>query len=132
MKLSRKARIIGSILAVGTVSLAGSIAIHIVTSPSPGSPEAYLARADEMAFNNNWMGAAPFYRRAESGFRARKDSARILYAEVSQVPATMESRPLPDLIAETKLLLKQPGAEDQVAQVALAGGAGAADRSATR
>lgn len=102
----------GGVVTVAIVSLTASIAICIRTSPSPGSPEAYLAAADGMAFNNNWMGAAPLYRRAEFGFRARKDSARSLYAEVSQVPATMESRPLPDLIAETKLLLNQPGAEE--------------------
>jgi CHAT domain-containing protein len=110
MKLSRKAWIFGGVTTVGIVSLTASIAIRIVTSPSPGSPEAYLAAADEMAVNNNWMGAAPLYRTAEARFRARKDSARALYAEVSQVPATMESRPLPDLIADVKQLLRQPGA----------------------
>jgi tetratricopeptide (TPR) repeat protein len=112
MKLSRKARIFGGVVAIGIVSVTASIAIRIATSPSPGSAEAYLAQADELAFNNNWMGAAPLYRQADSVFRARKDRARALYAEVSQVPSIMESRPLPDLIAETKLLLQQPGADE--------------------
>jgi hypothetical protein len=56
--------------------------------------------------------AAPLYQTPEVRFRTRKDNARALYAEASQLPAIMESRPLPDLIAYAKRLLKQPGAQE--------------------
>jgi hypothetical protein len=45
-----------------SAALAGvlvAFAYHALTRPVPGSPAADLAEADEMAFNNNWIGAAP-------------------------------------------------------------------------
>lgn len=112
MRLSRKARILAGFLCVAGAVAVGTIAIRIATKPLPGSAEADLAQADEMAFNNNWIAGALVFRKAQVAFRGRGDLAQALYAEASQIPATMESRPLPDLIAETNQFLKRPGAND--------------------
>lgn len=97
--------------AIAAVAIVG-IAISFVSRAGPGSAEFYLAKADEMAFNNNWMGAAPLYKTAQTGFLARRDTDHVLYAEVSQIPAVMESRPLGDLIGQTNAMLHRPGATD--------------------
>lgn len=102
------------VIAAGAVASAIiiAVAVHVISRPAPGTPEFYLAKADEMAFNNNWMGAAPLYKAAQTAFLARGDSTHALYAEVSQLPAIMESRPLTDLIGETNAMLHRPGAND--------------------
>ncbi len=70
-----------SVVAIGGV--VGAITgFYYLSRPVPGTPEFYLARADEMAFNNNWIGAAPVYKTAQSGFAARGDVRGALYAEV--------------------------------------------------
>ena len=112
MRLSRKARMFSGFLCAGGVVATGVIAVRIAIRPLPGSAEANLARGDGMAFNNNWIGAASPYRKAQVAFLGRGDSARALYAEASQIPAVMESRSLPDLIAATNQLLQKPGAGD--------------------
>jgi CHAT domain-containing protein len=89
-----------------------SVGTNWIRLPRSGSAEADLRNANEMAFNNNWMGAAPVYRQAEGKFRAKNDATHALYAHVSQIPAQMESRPLPELIAEAGALLNNPGASD--------------------
>jgi hypothetical protein len=112
MRLSRKARIFSGFLCAAGVVATGVIAVRVAAKPQPGSAEANLAQGDEMAFNNNWIGAASPYRKAQVAFFSRGDSARALYAEASQIPAVMESRSLPDLIAATNQLLQKPGAGD--------------------
>ena len=72
-------------LAAATTGVIGvGTGFHYLSRPVPGSPEFYLAKADEMAFNNNWIGAAPVYKTAQNSFAARGDIKHALYAEVSQ------------------------------------------------
>jgi hypothetical protein len=78
--------------------------------PSPGSPEDLVSRADEMAWNNDWQGAAPLYTKAETLFRRKGDMSHALYAKVSRVPVLMERTNLPSLIAELNDNLKLPAA----------------------
>lgn len=113
MQTTRKKRALLVFFAVAVLAATIVVAHHFLSLPTAGSAEADLARADEMAFNNNWISAAPLYRRAESKFRAKGDNAHALYAEASQIPAVMESRPLPDLIGVTDGLMRRHTAEDQ-------------------
>ncbi|HLH09482.1 MAG TPA: hypothetical protein VKW78_19750, partial [Terriglobales bacterium] len=111
-RLGRKTRTFAIIVALGAIVYVGCEGYSWITRPRPGSAEADLAAADEKAFNNNWMGAAPLYRNAETKFRAKGDVSRALYSEASQIPARMESSPLPDLITQASALLSRPGAAD--------------------
>ncbi len=108
INLKKSARIATVVALIAVVS----IGVRLLNRPRPGTPESDVARADEMAFNNNWIGAASLYRTAQIKFKARGDLSQALYAEASQIPAIMESRPLPDLIAATNALLRRPGAEN--------------------
>ena len=63
-----------------------------------------------MAFNNNWISAAPLYKRAEEEFRKEGHAGKALYAEASQIPAIMGSQPLPALITRANYLLKESAA----------------------
>lgn len=111
-KLGRKTRIVAVLVALLIVAMVGVATYRWSMRPKPGTAEADLAVADDKAFNNNWMGAASLYASAETKLRQKGDVARALYAQASQIPARMESRPLPDLIAETSALLTGPGASD--------------------
>ncbi len=109
MRISFKSRkFLFAAVAIGLAIVAG----RALWRPAAGTPEFYLAKADEMAFNNAWIPAAPLYKMAQNGFRARGDITRALYAEVSQIPAVMESRPLADLIGQTNAMLHRPGASN--------------------
>src|SRR5579884_4210711 len=55
--------------------------------------EKTLRRADELANNGEWLAAAPIYKQAEVLFHQQGNSARELYAKVSQAPAEIESSP---------------------------------------
>jgi CHAT domain-containing protein len=112
MKVFRKSRLFLFALGAIAAAILVSVAVHVLSHPAFGTPEFYLAEADEMAFNNNWMGAAPLYKTAQTGFLRRGDTDHALYAEVSQIPATMESRPLGALIGQTNAMLHRPGAND--------------------
>jgi len=76
--------------------------VHWAQRPSPGSAEELLKRADEFAWNNNWVEADPLYRRAEQMFRSKGDQGHALYASVSQFPLKMETQDLAGLIAELR------------------------------
>jgi tetratricopeptide (TPR) repeat protein len=84
--------------------------VEWIGRPSPGSPEGLVSRADEMAWNNDWNGAAPLYTRAETLFRRKGDMAHALYAKVGRVPVLMEKTNLASLIAELNENLKLPAA----------------------
>src|SRR4051794_30099252 len=77
---------------------------------SPNSAEAALGTADALAWNNNWSRAYPLYRKARVLFEGKGDHGRALYAEVSQIPVTMESRVLGTLISELNDGLKSENA----------------------
>ena len=76
--------------------------IHWAQRPSPGSAEELLKRADEFAWNNNWLAADPLYRRAEQMFRSKGDQGHALYANVSQFPLKIETQDLAGLIAQLR------------------------------
>jgi hypothetical protein len=78
--------------------------------PSSGSAEGLLKRADEFAWNNDWLAADPLYRRAEQMFRTKGDEGHALYANVSQFPPKMETHDLDGLIAELRADLNSPAA----------------------
>jgi CHAT domain-containing protein len=77
------------------------------------SPEALLKRADDLSWLNSWIAAAPLYRQAELGFTQKGDSAKALYARVSQVlPQSESSTTIPSQIARLRRDLAKPEARD--------------------
>src|SRR5579875_1295019 len=76
--------------------------------------EKLLRRADELANNGEWLAAAPIYKQAEVLFHQQGNSARELYAKVSQAPAEIESSPrsLSDWLAVVNQDLTLPGVID--------------------
>lgn len=101
-----------SAIAISTLAsflLAVSL-IRWASRPSPRSAEGLLARADHLAWNNNWLAAFPLYVESEQLFKKRGDQGHALYAHVSQVAVTMESNDLSLLIAELRRDLKLPEA----------------------
>jgi CHAT domain-containing protein len=68
-------------------------------------------QADELAWNNNWSAANPFYIQAERVFRSKGDQPHALYAHVSQFAIKMESGDLPTLIAELRTDLNSAAAQ---------------------
>jgi CHAT domain-containing protein len=84
--------------------------VFLHTSHSPG---ALLEQADDLSWLNSWIVAAPIYRQAELGFIKKGDSAKALYARVSQVLAQSESSTtIPNQIATLRSDLAQPEARD--------------------
>jgi CHAT domain-containing protein len=81
-------RIAAGLLLVG---LLGVVGCQILRWRNGGSPEALLARADEMSWLNSWIGAEPLYRQAELEFTRRHQFTQALYARVSEMPAHSES-----------------------------------------
>src|ERR1017187_8303408 len=73
------------------VVLLGVVGCQILRWRNPVSPEALLARADEMSWLNNWIAAEPLYRQAELQFTQRHQLSKALYARVSEMPAHSES-----------------------------------------
>lgn len=89
------------------------VAYRVATRPRPGSAEAFLQEADELAWSNDWGRAAPLYRKAELLFLAQHNLAKALYTRVSQVPALMEFSSLPDQIWKLTQDLALPEARDE-------------------
>jgi CHAT domain-containing protein len=90
-----------------------SIARYQVFLRTSHSPEALLKRADDLSWLNSWIAAAPLYREAELGFIQKGDSAKALYARVSQVIAQSESSTtIPSQIAGLRRDLVRPEARD--------------------
>jgi CHAT domain-containing protein len=71
-----------------------------------------LEEADEKAWLNAWLEAAPLYRQAEKIYENRHDDSRALYARVSQIPADSEHSSLPDQIMQLTRYLDLPPAKD--------------------
>ncbi len=96
-----------------TVTWLGVLAYRIAMRPRPGSAEAFLQKADDLAWSNDWDRAAPLYRKAEVLFQRQHDLTKALYARVSQVPALMEISSLPDQIWKLTQDLALPEARDE-------------------
>ena len=64
------------------------------------TPEAILARADDLSWKNEWMEAAPLYRQAEQLFFRQNRASEALYAHVSQFIPRAESEPISSLLVE--------------------------------
>jgi CHAT domain-containing protein len=77
----------GSLLVV----LLGVVGCQVLRWRNPVSPEALLARADEMSWLNSWIEAEPLYRQAELQFAQRHQLSKALYARASEMPAHSES-----------------------------------------
>jgi len=104
-------RIASGLLLAALLSFAG---YQVFRRPNPNAPQALLKRADKMAWLNDWIGAAPLYRRAEIEFMQRHQFSRALYARVSQMPAHSESSStFPQQIAVLRQDLTLPAARDQ-------------------
>jgi CHAT domain-containing protein len=59
-----------------------------------------LEKADDLAWNNEWMEAAPLYRQAESLYIGERRPSEALYAHVSQFIPRADSEPIPSLLVE--------------------------------
>jgi CHAT domain-containing protein len=71
-------------------SLVVAYGIALIPHPSLAAPESaqgLLDRADALAWTNRWAMAAPVYARAAALFNQNHQTAKALYAEVSQLPA---------------------------------------------
>jgi CHAT domain-containing protein len=64
------------------------------------TPDAILARADDLSWNNLWLAARPLYAEAERRFNEENRPSKALYAHVSQFVPRAESEPIPALLVE--------------------------------
>src|ERR1039457_2022463 len=64
------------------VVLLGVVGCQILRWRNPVSPEAFLARADEMSWLNSWIEAEPLYLQAEIQFTEKHQLSKALYARV--------------------------------------------------
>jgi hypothetical protein len=78
----------------------------------PDDPDWLLQRADEQAWLNDWINAAPVYHKAELLYQQRNEPAKALYAHVSQMMATSEMSSFAPQIASLTDDLQLPAARD--------------------
>jgi CHAT domain-containing protein len=71
-----------------------------------------LQKADDLAWNNQWIAAEPLYRQAEQLYYNHGNSSKALYARVSQAPPHVEAGSLPSEIFELTKTLSLPAAQD--------------------
>lgn len=81
---------------------------HVATD----SANQLLKKADDLAWNNQWIAAEPHYRQAEQLFTRQGNSSKALYARVSQMPPHVEAGSLPSEIFELTKTLSLPAAQD--------------------
>ena len=79
---------------------------------SPDPLSRLLEQADEKAWLNNWIDAAPLYREAEALCIQRNDQSCALYSHVSQIPANSETASIASQIAQLSADLTLPAARD--------------------
>lgn len=92
-KLSKrfcKAAGIFALLVLCAVAVAPLLRFMRRHSPDPLSR--LLEQANENAWLNNWIEAAPLYREAEALCIQRNDQSCALYSHVSQIPLTRKQR----------------------------------------
>ncbi len=103
-------RIVAGLLLAALLSLVG---YQVFRRRDSRSPEALLKHADDLSWLNAWIQAEPYYRQAEIAFRARGDSSKALYAQVSEMPAKSESSTtIPNQIAVLRQDLLLPAARE--------------------
>jgi CHAT domain-containing protein len=103
-------RIVAGLLLAALLSVVG---YQVFRQRDSQSPEALLKHADDLSWLNAWIQAEPYYRRAEIAFRAKGDSSKSLYAQVSEMPAKSESSTtIPNQIAVLRQDLLLPAARD--------------------
>lgn len=76
-----------------------------------GTPEAILARADDLSWKNEWMEAAPLYQQAEQLFCRQNRPSKALYAHVSQFIPRAETEPISSLLVELQKDQSLPAAQ---------------------
>jgi len=101
----------GMILVVLGCAYFYAIAPHH-SSAAPESAAGLLARADELAWGNEWAEAQPLYAKAELLFESQHQPSKALYAQVSQVPPN-ESVSVPATILRLTEDLQKPEAQDE-------------------
>jgi CHAT domain-containing protein len=99
-------------LSVGIVAAIAAIYYRHVQDRRSGEAQRLLDKADELAWNNQWILAEPLYKQAETLFAEQGDSSRALYAHVSQIIPHAESGSLPGVIFELTQDLAKPAAQD--------------------
>ena len=103
-------RIVAGLLLAALLSVVG---YHVFRRRDSQSPEALLKHADDLSWLNAWIQAEPYYHRAEIVFRAKGDTSKALYAQVSEMPAKSESSTtIPNQIAILRQDLSLPAARD--------------------
>jgi CHAT domain-containing protein len=110
MLRNRRTRIVAAVagLAVGTIGCF----LALRHNAKKHSPDAILARADDLSWHNDWMGAAPLYAQAETLFQKANRPSEALYAHVSQFIPRAEAEPIPDLLVELARDQKLSAAQD--------------------
>ena len=78
----------------------------------PDDPDWLLRHADEQAWLNEWINAAPVYHRAEILYQQRNKPAKALYAHVSQMMSASEMSSFAPQIASLSDDLQLPAARD--------------------
>jgi CHAT domain-containing protein len=76
------------------------------------NPDSFLARADSLSWNNNWIRAEPLYHQAELLYTQQHRPEKALYAHVSQIPPNAESSSLTASIFDLTQALARPEAAD--------------------
>jgi len=99
------------LVAVPLLLLSGVVAVTWLRQRD--SAEVTLDKADELAWNNEWLEAAPLYAHAESLFQRQGKKSQALYAHVSQFIPRADAESLPDLLYELKKDEALPEAGDQ-------------------
>ena len=107
-----RARIAVPLLTVGAI-LAIALSYQAYRDRrQPNDPDWLLRHADEQAWLNEWINAAPVYHRAELLYQERNEPAKALYAHVSQMMATSEMSSFAPQIASLSDDLQLPAARD--------------------
>jgi hypothetical protein len=107
-----RARVAVPLLTAGAI-LAVGFSYHAYRyRRQPDNPDWLLRQADEQAWLNNWINAAPIYHRAEILYQQRSEPAKALYARVSQTMATSEMSGFAPQIASLSDDLQLPAARD--------------------
>ena len=97
--------------ALFTLALFATVTIWLLLRP-PKNPDTLLQEADQKAWVNNWVGAEPFYKKAETELIKKHELSKALYARVSQIPPHMEDGYLPELIWRLTQYLTLPEAQN--------------------
>jgi len=98
---------------VAGLAVVGTISGFLILSHDARkhSPDAILARADDLSWNNDWIEAAPLYAQAEELFVRENRPSKALYAHVSQFIPRAEAEPLPELLFELRRDQTLPAAQ---------------------